>query len=97
MRTEKITAAAGILSLLLLVNSSQAQTMTSSTATKTLSSTTVPATKSPTSVDTTAVRPFTVNIPETKIADLKRRLAATRLPTKELVRESVAGRAARDD
>jgi pimeloyl-ACP methyl ester carboxylesterase len=91
MRTEKITAAAGILSLLLLVNSSQAQTMTSSTATKTLSSTTVPATKSPTSVDTTAVRPFTVNIPETKIADLKRRLAATRLPTKELVGDRSQG------
>ena len=32
-----------------------------------------------------AIRPFRVAIPDEAIADLRRRLAATRLPSKELV------------
>ena len=34
---------------------------------------------------TTAVRPFTVNVAEESLADLRRRIAATRWPSKELV------------
>jgi Epoxide hydrolase N terminus len=48
----------------------------------------------------TADRPiqaFTVKVPQAAVDDLRRRLAATRWPTKELVEDPVAGRAARDD
>ena len=44
----------------------------------------------------TAVRPFRVDMPEEAIADLRRRIAATRWPDKELVADRVAGRAAGD-
>jgi pimeloyl-ACP methyl ester carboxylesterase len=39
----------------------------------------------------TAVRPFRVNVPDADLADLKRRLAATRWPTKELVQDRSQG------
>ena len=39
----------------------------------------------------TAVRPFHVEIPEADIAELRRRIAATRWPTKELVEDSTQG------
>ena len=39
----------------------------------------------------TAVRPFTVNFPEQALDDLRRRIAATRLPTKELVADRSQG------
>ena len=39
----------------------------------------------------TAVRPFRIDIPEEAIADLRRRLAATRLPHKELVADRSQG------
>ena len=39
----------------------------------------------------TDIRPFEVEIPEQKIADLRRRIAATRWPTKELVDDRSQG------
>ena len=44
----------------------------------------------------TAVRPFRVDMPEEALADLRRRIAATRWPGKETRRRCVAGRAAGD-
>jgi pimeloyl-ACP methyl ester carboxylesterase len=41
--------------------------------------------------DKTAIRPFHVNVPDADLADLKRRLAATRWPTKELVEDRSQG------
>jgi pimeloyl-ACP methyl ester carboxylesterase len=38
-----------------------------------------------------AIRPFRVNVPSADLADLKRRLAATRWPTKELVNDRSQG------
>jgi pimeloyl-ACP methyl ester carboxylesterase len=39
----------------------------------------------------TEIRPFGIDIPEDKIADLRRRIAATRLPSKELVDDRSQG------
>ncbi len=39
----------------------------------------------------TEVRPFRVSIPERHLADLRRRIAATRWPTKELVEDRSQG------
>ena len=39
----------------------------------------------------TAIRPFTIEIPDADLADLRRRLAATRWPTKELVEDRSQG------
>jgi len=39
----------------------------------------------------TAIRPFRVNVPKADLADLRRRLAATRWPTKELVKDRSQG------
>ena len=36
-------------------------------------------------LETTEIRPFQVNIPETELMELRRRIAATRLPEKETV------------
>ena len=41
--------------------------------------------------DPTAIRPFHVKVPETAVADLRRRIAATRWPTKELVKDRSQG------
>src|SRR5688572_19739205 len=41
--------------------------------------------------DKGAIRPFQVNIPEEQIAELRRRIAATRWPTKELVEDRSQG------
>ena len=41
--------------------------------------------------DKTAIRPFRVNVPDADVADLRRRLAATRWPTKELVEDRSQG------
>ena len=41
--------------------------------------------------DLTAIRPFRVNIPEADLVDLRRRIAATRWPTKELVKDRSQG------
>ena len=44
-----------------------------------------------TEADLTAVRPFEVHVPEEQLADLRRRLAATRWPTRELVPDREQG------
>jgi pimeloyl-ACP methyl ester carboxylesterase len=41
--------------------------------------------------NSTAIRPFQVNVPKADLADLRRRLAATRWPTKELVEDRSQG------
>jgi pimeloyl-ACP methyl ester carboxylesterase len=41
--------------------------------------------------DDTAIRPFRVSVPDADLADLKRRLAATRWPTRELVEDRSQG------
>jgi pimeloyl-ACP methyl ester carboxylesterase len=41
--------------------------------------------------DTTTLRPFRVNVPDAELADLRRRLAATRWPTRELVEDRSQG------
>jgi hypothetical protein len=41
--------------------------------------------------DVNAIRPFRVNIPDEAIADLRRRLAATRWPDKETVKDESQG------
>src|SRR5687768_8279887 len=42
-------------------------------------------------VDPEAIRPFRVNIPEKEIVELRRRIAATRWPTRELVKDRSQG------
>jgi pimeloyl-ACP methyl ester carboxylesterase len=43
------------------------------------------------STATPAIRPFTINVPEEKLVDLRQRIAATRWPTKELVEDRSQG------
>jgi len=50
-----------------------------------------PAPEKQSTTDDTQIRAFTVNIPEAQVAELKRRLAATRWPTKELVDDRSQG------
>src|SRR5437868_3224719 len=38
-----------------------------------------------------AVRPFKVNVPEATLADMRRRIKATRFPTREIVKDSSQG------
>jgi hypothetical protein len=45
----------------------------------------------------TSIRPFRVNIPEAKLVDLRRRIAATKWPSRELVSGCIARCTARDD
>src|SRR4029077_3825822 len=45
----------------------------------------------PTVASATEIRPFTVNFPDDALADLRRRIAATRSPTKELVADRSQG------
>ena len=42
-------------------------------------------------VDTTAIRPFHVNVPETELAELHRRINATRWPERETVTDASQG------
>ena len=45
-----------------------------------------------TTVDTAVdIRPFQVNVPEERLADLRRRIEATRLPSRELVEDRSQG------
>ena len=41
--------------------------------------------------DKTAIRPFHVNVPEAELADLRRRIEATRWPEKETVADASQG------
>jgi pimeloyl-ACP methyl ester carboxylesterase len=45
--------------------------------------------------EATAIRPFSVNVPETELAELRQRIRATRFPEKETVKRLLAGCAAR--
>jgi hypothetical protein len=40
---------------------------------------------------TDAIRPFTINIPEEEVADLRRRIAATQWPERETVADATQG------
>ena len=42
-------------------------------------------------VEATAIRPFQVNTPEAELTDLRRRVAATRLPERETVTDFSQG------
>jgi pimeloyl-ACP methyl ester carboxylesterase len=91
---ELLSAATGTLGLLLFATTNQAQTMTAPTATSTDTKTSVAssaATKPRASTDNTAIRPFTVNIPNEQLTDLKRRIAMTRWPDKETVDDASQG------
>jgi pimeloyl-ACP methyl ester carboxylesterase len=65
--------------------------MTAPTPPQTLSSTKVSTMKSKTAVENSAIRPFSVNIPENQLLDLKRRVRATRWPEKETVGDESQG------
>src|SRR5688572_33245113 len=41
--------------------------------------------------DNTAIEPFTIDIPESQLEDLRRRIAATRFPEKETVEDDSQG------
>ncbi len=51
----------------------------------------VKSSEAPQAAEGTSVRPFEINIPEEKLTDLRRRIAATRLPSKELVGDRSQG------
>ena len=55
------------------------------------------ATRSRQSTDIHAIYPFHVNVPEAELAELRRRINATRWPERETVADAIARRAARDD
>jgi pimeloyl-ACP methyl ester carboxylesterase len=57
----------------------------------TLSFATLSSTPAAADTNDTAVRPFRVNVPEKDLAELRRRLAATRWPTRELVADRSQG------
>ena len=46
---------------------------------------------------TPAIRPFSFTVSDEALADLRRRVAATIWPDKEIVADRLAGRAVRDD
>ena len=56
-----------------------------------LTSVTLSSTRAAAENNHAAIRPFRVNVPKAKLADLQRRLAATRWPTKELVDDRSQG------
>ena len=45
----------------------------------------------PTVSDATAIRPFSINVPESELEDLRRRILATRLPERETVTDFSQG------
>ena len=49
------------------------------------------ATRSGQSTDTNAIRPFHANVPEEDLADLRRRIKATRWPDREPVKDPTQG------
>ena len=86
--------AASTFALLLLTSPTYGQTMTAPTSPSIDGNTSVSSsrtTRSQTTTETTAIRPFTVNIPEDQLVDLKRRLSATRWPEMETVADESQG------
>jgi pimeloyl-ACP methyl ester carboxylesterase len=57
----------------------------------TTSSVTLPSTPAAAENNDTAIRPFRVNIPEKEVVELRKRIAATRWPSKELVEDRSQG------
>ena len=82
-------AAAGAFSLLLLVAPSYAQTVTATDANASVISS-IPAKMGPTAKDI-AIRPFHISFPEEALADLRRRIAATKWPERETVSDATQG------
>jgi pimeloyl-ACP methyl ester carboxylesterase len=82
-----------MLALILLTSSTYGQTMTAPTSPSVDGKTSVtnPRATSRTSVENTAIRQFTVNVPEDQLVDLKRRLNATRWPEMETVADESQG------
>jgi pimeloyl-ACP methyl ester carboxylesterase len=83
-RTLLTAAAVGACSLVLLSASPARAALRETIMTGTLMQT-----QAPTASD--AIRPFKVNVPDSALADLRRRIAATRWPTKELVQDRSQG------
>src|SRR4051812_37358224 len=85
--------AARAFALVLLASSSSAQTMTAPTRRSTVAKTSAEslATKSRSMADSPAIRPFRISIPETQLAEMKRRIAATQWPEKETVADESQG------
>jgi len=85
-----ISASAGIFGLNVLALSGHAQTVANRKETKmTQQNTTQGAAAQP--ADQTEIRPFRVNISDEALVDLKRRIAATRWPERELVTDTSQG------
>ncbi len=84
-----LSAAAGIVGVLLLGSTALAQAVTASDESASVASGV--ATSTAAAVQDNAIRPFRVNVPEEAVADLRRRLAATRWPDKETVADQSQG------
>ncbi|MFL5556631.1 MAG: epoxide hydrolase family protein, partial [Gemmatimonadaceae bacterium] len=84
---------ASTFALLLLASSSHGQTMTAPASPSVATTAPVPAapTKSRTTADNTAIRPFTFRAPQERLAEMKRRIAATQWPEKETVADQSQG------
>ena len=85
-----LTAAAGAFGFMLIATPCYAVEASSSAA-NTLASTTSATEQQPARSDEAAVRPFRVAIPQAALDDLRKRLLATRWPTKELVEDRSQG------
>ncbi|CAA9380498.1 MAG: Epoxide hydrolase [uncultured Gemmatimonadetes bacterium] len=86
------TASAGLLGLVLLAAPGGAQTLTASTETpmSTQVQSASPSVSQATAADA-AIRPFRVRVPEPEVAELRRRLSATRWPDRETVADRSQG------
>ena len=74
--------------LVLFTSPIGAQTMTAPTPTQAVATTTTARSRV---TNDDAIRPFRVNVPESQLADLKRRIKATRWPDKETVTDETQG------
>jgi pimeloyl-ACP methyl ester carboxylesterase len=88
-----VPIATSTFALLLLTSPTYGQTMTAPTSQSTDKASVVSprATRSRTTAENTAIRPFTVNIPEEQLLDMKRRVSATRWPEMETVADESQG------
>src|SRR5690349_19046623 len=87
--TPKEVLATVTFSLVLLTANAHAQTVAAAHASTSVTGSL--ATKQPTPVADESIRPFHVNVPEEQLADLRRRIAATRWPDKETVSDRSQG------
>ena len=81
-------------SLLLFTLSNTVRTMTTSTTTPTSSTTPLaaaPSSEATVAADDLSIRPFRVNVPDSELQDLRRRILATRWPEAETVPDSSQG------